>query len=454
MLTRTVKSSSGIVPEQHTHTDRSPDTIAKEEYEIAKARIHAQLINQVNLNLVAQIPESRRRIDLKTMIERLIEIDGSVPYFVRHRIADELVDELLGLGPLEKLLADPTISDILINGSQEIFVDRRGCLELTEVKFRDDAHALQILDRIVSRVGRRIDESSPMVDARLQDGSRVNAVIPPLALKGPTICIRRFGTKALSMEDLLRFHALTAEMVMFLEAAVKGRLNIIISGGTGSGKTTLLNSLSRFIPDHERIVTIEDAAELQLQQRHVVPLETRPPNIEGKAAVSTRDLLRNSLRMRPDRIVVGECRSGEAFDMLQAMNTGHDGSMTTLHANSPRDAIARLETMILMAGFELPIKAMRQQCSSAVNLIIQANRLQGGVRRVTSVTEVVGMEGDTVVLQEIYHYKQLGVSPNGKAYGEFHATGVRPKVVEQLNSSNLHFPKNFFTERVLYRDKP
>src|SRR5260221_4757538 len=325
-------------------------------------------------------------------------------------------------------------------------------LEKTQVEFRDNAHLLQIIDRIVSKVGRRVDEVCPMVDARLADGSRVNAIIPPLALDGAAVSIRRFGSNPLKLEDLLNFKAFTPEMVMLLEGAIKARLNIVISGGTGCGKTTLLNTLSSFIPHDERIITIEDAAELQMQQDHIVRLETRPANIEGKGAINTRDLVKNALRMRPERIIIGECRGPEALDMLQAMNTGHSGSMTTLHANTPRDAQARLETMIMMAGMELPIKAMRQQISSAVDLIIQANRLQGGPRKVTHITEVMGMEQDMIIMQDIFRYKQLGIDQNGRAYGQFEATGVRPSFVNRLESSGIKLPSNLFQERVLLRD--
>jgi pilus assembly protein CpaF len=370
----------------------------------------------------------------------------------RERLIDEVLDETFGFGPLEVLLKDPTISDILINGPQKIYVERRGKMEKSEVKFRDNEHLLQIIDRIVSKVGRRVDETSPMVDARLPDGSRVNAIIPPLSLDGASVSIRRFGSNPLKLEDLLNYKAFTPEIAMLMEACIKSRLNIVISGGTGCGKTTLLNTLSSFIPPEERIVTIEDAAELQLQQEHVVRLETRPPNIEGKGSITTRDLVRNALRMRPERIIIGECRGGEALDMLQAMNTGHAGSMTTLHANSPRDAQARLETMVMMAGMELPIKAMRQQISSAVDLIIQANRLQGGPRKVTSVTEVMSMEQDMIIMQDIFRYKQLGIDQNGRCYGQFEATGVRPSFVARLEASGIKLPSNLFQERVLLRD--
>jgi len=353
---------------------------------------------------------------------------------------------------LEALLKDPTISDILINGPHKIYVERRGKLEKTDIKFRANDHWLQIIDRIVSKVGRRVDETSPMVDARLPDGSRVNAIIQPLSLDGAAMSIRRFGSNPLKLEDLLNYKAFTPEMAMLLEAAIKARLNIVISGGTGCGKTTLLNTLSSFIPSDERIVTIEDAAELQLQQDHVVRLETRPPNIEGKGQVTTRDLVRNALRMRPERIIIGECRGAEALDMLQAMNTGHAGSMTTLHANTPRDAQARLETMVMMAGMEMPIKAMRQQISSAVDLLVQANRLQGGPRKVTSITEVMNMEQDIIIMQDIFRFRQLGIDQNGRAHGQFEATGVRPSFMQRMEASGMKLPTNLFQERILLRD--
>ncbi|MFM7151537.1 MAG: CpaF family protein, partial [Gemmataceae bacterium] len=370
----------------------------------------------------------------------------------RERLIDEVLDETFGFGPLESLLKDPTVSDILINGPQKIYVERRGKMEKTEVKFRDNEHLLQIIDRIVSKVGRRVDETSPMVDARLPDGSRFNAIISPLALDGATVSIRRFGSNPLRLEDLLNFNACTEEMALLLEACIKARLNIIISGGTGCGKTTLLNTLSSFIPGEERIITIEDAAELQLQQDHIVRLETRPPNIEGKGQITTRDLVRNALRMRPERIIIGECRGAEALDMLQAMNTGHAGSMTTLHANTPRDAQARMETMIMMAGLDLPIKAMRQQICSAIDLIIQANRLQGGPRKVTSITEVMGMEQDMIIMQEIFRYRQIGIDPTGRAYGQFESTGVRPSFVSRLEASGIKLQSNLFQERILKKD--
>jgi pilus assembly protein CpaF len=429
------------------------DRQANKSFEELKRLIHGKLVDKLDLSRVSDLAGDTLRREIRLVVERLCDTENPLlNRMERERLIDEVLDETFGFGPLEMLLKDPTISDILVNGPHKIYVERRGKLEKTEVKFRDNDHLLQIIDRIVSKVGRRVDETSPMVDARLPDGSRVNAIIPPLALDGPTMSIRRFGANPLKLEDLLNFKAFTPEMAMLLEAAIKARLNIVISGGTGCGKTTLLNTLSSFIPQDERIVTIEDAAELQLQQDHIVRLETRPPNIEGKGAVATRDLVRNALRMRPERIIIGECRGGESLDMLQAMNTGHAGSMTTLHANTPRDAQARLETMIMMAGMELPIKAMRQQISSAVDLIVQANRLQGGPRKVTSITEVMNMEQDVIIMQDIFRFKQLGIDSNGRAYGQFEATGVRPSFVTRLEAAGIKLPSNLFAERVLLRD--
>jgi pilus assembly protein CpaF len=422
-------------------------------FEELKRLIHGKLVEKLDLSRVSDLEGETLRREIRLVVERLCDTENPLlNRMERERLIDEVLDETFGFGPLEVLLKDPTISDILINGPKKIYVERRGKMEKSDVTFRDNDHLLQIIDRIVSKVGRRVDETSPMVDARLPDGSRVNAIIPPLALDGASVSIRRFGANPLKLEDLLNYKAFTPEMAMLMEACIKARLNIIISGGTGCGKTTLLNTLSAFIPQEERIVTIEDAAELQLQQDHVVRLETRPPNIEGKGAVTTRDLVRNALRMRPERIIIGECRGGESLDMLQAMNTGHAGSMTTLHANTPRDAQARLETMIMMAGMELPIKAMRQQISSAVDLIIQANRLQGGPRKVTHITEVMNMEQDMIIMQDVFRYKQLGIDQNGRAFGQFEATGVRPSFVSRLESSGIKLPSNLFQERVLLRD--
>jgi pilus assembly protein CpaF len=436
-----------------SHAGTGSDRQANKSFEELKRLIHGKLVDKLDLSRVSDLAGDTLRREIRLVVERLCDTENPLlNRMERERLIDEVLDETFGFGPLEMLLKDPTISDILINGPHKIYVERRGKLEKTDVKFRDNDHLLQIIDRIVSKVGRRVDETSPMVDARLPDGSRVNAIIPPLALDGATMSIRRFGANPLKLEDLLNFKAFTPEMAMLMEACIKARLNIIISGGTGCGKTTLLNTLSSFIPADERIVTIEDAAELQLQQEHIVRLETRPSNIEGKGEVSTRDLVRNSLRMRPDRIVIGECRGAEALDMLQAMNTGHEGSLTTLHANNPRDAQARLETMIMMGGFELPIKAMRQQISSAVDLIIQANRLQGGPRKVTSITEVMNMEQDIIIMQDIFRFKQLGIDQNGRAFGQFESTGVRPSFVSRLEAAGIKLPSNLFQERVLLRD--
>ncbi|MBA4017410.1 MAG: pilus assembly protein CpaF [Pirellula sp.] len=431
-------------------SNRPGDKAPESEFENLKRRIHGKLVDKLDLTKVSEMDNDVLRREIRMVIEHLSDAEGTLLNRAeRERLVEEVLDETFGFGPLELLLKDPLISDILINGPKQIYVEKKGKMEKSPVTFRDNAHLLQIIDRIVSKVGRRVDEVSPMVDARLPDGSRVNAIIPPLALDGAAVSIRRFGSNPLKLEDLLNYKAFTPEMVMLLEGAIKARLNVIISGGTGSGKTTLLNTLSSFIPGHERVVTIEDAAELQLQQDHVVRLETRPSNIEGKGAVSATDLVKNALRMRPERIIIGECRGPETLDMLQAMNTGHEGSMTTLHANTPRDAIARVETMITMAGFDLPLKAMRQQLASAVDLIIQASRLQGGVRRITYITEVVGMEQDTVVLQDIYKYEGQGIDAEGKAYGNFIATGIRPTFMDKLERAGVRLPASAFRQRVM-----
>jgi pilus assembly protein CpaF len=436
-----------------TNASLGGDRQATKSFDELKRLIHGKLVDKLDLSRVSDLAGETLRREIRLVVERLCDTENPLlNRMERERLIDEVLDETFGFGPLEMLLKDPTISDILVNGPHKIYVERRGKLEKTDVKFRDNDHLLQIIDRIVSKVGRRVDETSPMVDARLPDGSRVNAIIPPLALDGPSMSIRRFGANPLKLEDLLNFKAFTPEMAMLMEACIKARLNIIISGGTGCGKTTLLNTLSSFIPSDERIVTIEDAAELQLQQDHIVRLETRPANIEGKGAVTTRDLVRNALRMRPERIIIGECRGAESLDMLQAMNTGHSGSMTTLHANSARDAQARLETMVMMAGMELPIKAMRQQISSAVDLIVQANRLQGGPRKVTTLTEVMNMEQDVIIMQDVFRYKQLGLDQNGRAFGQFEATGVRPSFISRLEASGIKLPSNLFQERILLRD--
>ena len=431
---------------------RTTDQSKQEEIEIIKRRMHQRLVDKIDLSRVGDLKGESFRREIRLVVEHLCDSENTfLNRSERDKIVDEVLDETLGLGPLEFLLKDPSISDILINGPKNIFVERGGQLVKTDVEFRDNAHLMQIIDRIVSKVGRRVDETSPMVDARLEDGSRVNAIIPPLALDGACVSIRRFGSNPVKLEGLLNFKAFTPEMVMLLEGCIKARLNIIISGGTGSGKTTLLNTLSSFIQNDQRVVTIEDAAELQLQQEHVVRLETRPSNIEGTGAITATDLVRNALRMRPERIIIGECRGGETLDMLQAMNTGHDGSMTTVHSNSPRDAIARLETLVMMAGYDLPIKAIRQQVVGAVDLIIQANRLQGGPRRVMNITEVQGMEQDTVVLQDIYRFVQEGVDENGKAHGYFEATGVRPSFMPRLEAAGIRLPASAFRQRIMMR---
>ena len=431
-------------------SNRPGDKAPESEFENLKRRIHGKLVDKLDLTKVSEMDNDVLRREIRMVIEHLSDAEGTLLNRAeRERLVEEVLDETFGFGPLELLLKDPLISDILINGPKQIYVEKKGKMEKSPVTFRDNAHLLQIIDRIVSKVGRRVDEVSPMVDARLPDGSRVNAIIPPLALDGAAVSIRRFGSNPLKLEDLLNYKAFTPEMVMLLEGAIKARLNVIISGGTGSGKTTLLNTLSSFIPGHERVVTIEDAAELQLQQDHVVRLETRPANIEGKGAITATDLVKNALRMRPERIIIGECRGPETLDMLQAMNTGHEGSMTTLHANTPRDAVARIETMITMAGFDLPLKAMRQQLASAVDLIIQASRLQGGVRRITYITEVVGMEQDTVVLQDIYKFESQGIDAEGKAYGNFIATGIRPTFMEKLERAGVRLPASAFRQRAM-----
>jgi pilus assembly protein CpaF len=422
-------------------------------FEQLKQRIHGKLVDKLDMSKIGELEGDVLRREIRLVVEHLCDSEDTLlNRNERDRLVNEVLDETFGLGPLEMLLKDASVSDILINGPKAIYVERRGKMEKTTVTFRDNDHLMQIIDRIISKVGRRVDESCPMVDARMHDGSRFNAIIPPLALDGAAVSIRRFGKNPLKLEDLLNYKAFTPEMVMLLEGAIKARLNIIVSGGTGSGKTTLLNTLSSFIPNTDRIVTIEDAAELQLQQEHVVRLETRPANIDGKGAITATDLVRNALRMRPERIIIGECRGPESLDMLQAMNTGHEGSLTTLHANTPRDGLARLETMIMMAGFEMPLKAMRTQIASAVDLIVQASRLQGGPRKVTYITEVVGMEQDTVVMQDIYRYEKHGIDENGRAYGRFLATGIRPTFMSRLESAGVRLPSSAFRERVMLED--
>ena len=410
-----------------------------------KTTIHRDLLNKVDLERVATVRDERTRRQVLVVIQELVaNLKTPLSGPEKERLSLEVLDEVFGLGPLEPLLQDPTISDILVNGYKDVFVERAGMLEETRIMFKDNAHLSHIIDKIVSAVGRRVDESSPMVDARLADGSRVNVVIPPLAVDGPHLSIRRFGTVPITEDDLLANEALTPAMLELLRGAVKARLNIVVSGGTGAGKTTLLNVLSGFIPNNERIVTIEDSAELQLKQRHVVRLECRPANVEGKGAVMQRQLVINSLRMRPNRIIVGEVRGEESLDMLQAMNTGHDGSLTTVHANSPRDAIARMETMALMANLNLPEKAIRAQIASAVTLVLQVSRFNDGTRRVTHITEITGMEDEVVSMQDVFLFDKQGVSPDGRVLGNFVATGIRPKCAEKLAASGISLPTDFF----------
>ncbi|HEY8448782.1 MAG TPA: CpaF family protein [Thermomicrobiales bacterium] len=408
-----------------------------------KARIQNRLIAELDPRMdLGNADEVRKTVE--ETFNSVIEAEGiTLTRVERLRLFEAISAEILGYGPIEPLLKDPTINEVMVNGPKQVYVERQGKLELTDVTFQDDDHVMRVIDRIVSPLGRRIDESSPTVDARLPDGSRVNAVIPPIALNGPCLTIRKFSKDPLTVEDLIRFGTFTAEMATFLKACVEARLNIVVSGGTGSGKTTMLNVLSSFIPNDERIITIENAAELQLRQEHVVRLESRPPNIEGKGEITIRDLVINSLRMRPERIVVGECRGGEALDMLQAMNTGHDGSMTTLHANSPRDCLSRLETMCLMAGMDLPVRAIREQIASAIDLIVQQERLKDGSRKIVNITEVQGMEGDVIVLQDVFTFQQTGIE-NGKIVGRMKPTGIRPKFIHRFEVANIYLPPNIF----------
>src|SRR6202051_3506451 len=420
--------------------------VTRTDFGAVKSAIHRKLIQKLNLDRLTEVNREDVRREVTLILEALV-VGESTPMNLqeRERLATEVLDEVFGLGPLEPLLADPTISDILVNTHKRVYVERKGILEMTSVQFRDDVHLMGIIDRIVSAIGRRVDESSPMVDARLADGSRVNAIIPPLAVDGPCLSIRRFGRDPLTAEDLLQNHTFTGPMLDLLRGCVKARLTILISGGTGAGKTTFLNVLSSYISNRERIVTIEDAAELQLHQEHVVRLETRPANIEGKGAIQQRHLVINSLRMRPDRIIVGEVRGEEALDMLQAMNTGHDGSLTTIHANTPRDALSRLETMVAMSNLGIPDHAIRRQISSAIDLVVQVSRLSDGTRKVVTVSEITGMEGDIVTMQDIFVFRKRGVRETGEVLGEFVATGIRPKFAERLLVSGIHFPISMFS---------
>jgi pilus assembly protein CpaF len=408
-----------------------------------KFRIQALVISGLDPKLdLTNALEVRREIE--EIFGKVVDEEGlALTRAERVRMLEQITDEIIGLGPLEPLLRDESITEVMVNGPRQVYIERAGKLELTNVVFANDDHVMRIIDRIIAPIGRRVDESSPMVDARLTDGSRVNAIIPPLSLVGPVITIRKFAASPFTVDDLVRFGTSTPEMFEFLKACVQGRLNIFVSGGTGSGKTTTLNVLSSFIPNDERIVTIEDAAELQLRQEHVVTLESRPPNIEGRGSVPIRELVRNALRMRPDRIIVGECRSGEALDMLQAMNTGHDGSMSTGHANSPRDMLSRLETMVLMAGVDLPLRAIREQVASAIDLIVQQSRLKDGTRKIVNITEVQGMEGDVIVMQDVFVFEQTGII-DGKIQGHLRPTGIRPKFVEKLETAGIHLSSGIF----------
>jgi pilus assembly protein CpaF len=440
-------SFTATIPARPDTSNRPPVRTAppRQQYLDLRATVHRKLLNRLNLEALAVTERARAESEIRTLLSQLLS-EESTPLNVSERetLFGEVLDDVFGLGPLEPLLRDPGISDILVNTYRNVFVERGGVLERVTATFQDDRHLLRVIDRIVSGVGRRIDDSSPMVDARLPDGSRVNAIIPPLAVDGPMLSIRRFPTERLKAEDLVTLKALTQPMLDFLAHCVRARLNCLISGGTGAGKTTLLNVLSGFISERERIVTIEDAAELQLKQEHVARLETRPPNVEGKGAIRQRQLVINALRMRPDRIVVGEVRGEEALDMLQAMNTGHDGSLTTVHANAPRDALSRIETMIAMGATNMPEKALRQQIASAIQIVVQQTRLSDGTRRVTSVSEITGMEGDIITMQEIFAFEKVGVTQEGRALGRFRATGVRPKVCERLKASGINLPGTMF----------
>jgi len=435
---RPLPARGGALPVANRGADR---------YFELKSQIHRKLIGVLNLERASSIPKDRIRAEIGRVVERLLD-EERVPMTTAEqtRIVEEVLDEVLGLGPLETLLKEPSISDILVNRYNKVFIERNGKLSETTVRFKDDAHLLHIIEKIVSQVGRRIDEAQPIVDARLQDGSRVNAIIPPLALDGPCLSIRRFGRHVITQDEMLQYKTLTPAILRFLSACVQCKVTVLISGGTGSGKTTMLNALSRFIPEEERIITIEDTAELQLQQRHVIKFETRPPNLNKEGGINQRVLLRTALRMRPDRIIVGECRGAEALDMLQAMNTGVEGSMSTVHANSPRDAFSRLETMVMMADLEIPTRVILQQLASAIKLVVQVSRLQDGTRKILSVSEVLGVRDDKVDLQEIFTFDRVGVTDAGKVQGRFRATGVLPKLLERLRISGVNVPPAIFQE--------
>jgi pilus assembly protein CpaF len=448
----TPASPAGAVPaagsNMLTSSQRREDGASLTSFDQLKVDLHRRLIERLDLEALERIADSDvAALQIRQAVTDLLRAETTpLSQAEREEIIEQIVYEVIGLGPIEPLFRDRAVSDILINGPKSVYVERGGRLSRAMVTFRDDTHLLSIIDRIVSRVGRRVDESSPMVDARLPDGSRFNAIIPPLALDGPVVSIRRFGN-TITPQMLVEKGAMVEDMLTLLAGCVRARLNVVVSGGTGSGKTTLLNALSSFIQTHERVVTIEDAAELRLQQEHVVRLETRPPNSEGRGEVLARDLVKNALRMRPDRIILGECRGPEALDMLQAMNTGHEGSMTTLHANTPRDALSRMETMILFAGTNLPTRAMREQITSALDLIVQASRLSDGSRRITSITEVTSMEGEVITIQEIFRFRRRGISPEGKVIGQFESTGVRPLFLDRLKVAGIEIPPHLFAER-------
>src|SRR5216683_252464 len=442
-------SRAGTKPTAAVSVSNSNSNLTPEErYLCHKAELHQRLIKGMDLSAVAQLSEEELRLEVRQAAQELCRQSSDLLTMAQQeRLVNEVIDETFGLGPLEGLFADPTISDILINGPKSVYIERQGRLEQSPVVFNDNRHLVQIVQRIVGRGGRRVDETSPMVDARLPDGSRINAIIPPLALDGALVSIRRFGARPLIIQDLIEKKSILPEMVQFLSAAIKARMNLLISGGTGSGKTTLLNGFSAYIGHRERVATIEDAAELRLQQPHVARMETRPANIEGKGEVTTRDLVRNALRMRPDRIIVGECRGPEALDMLQAMNTGHDGSMTTVHANDSRDALGRLEMMVGMAGFDLPIWIIRRQIVSAIQIVVQVARLAGGMRKVTKISEVTGMEGDTITMHDLFVFKQTGVDSEGMVQGTFQISGIRPKCLERLAAAGATLPVEMFERR-------